>query len=81
MDRALQLRDAIVFRAVNFRSDLRLAHHLKPRWGTSIAALQFRAHELKVGSDAQYRRNMMEMGKRGYKKGSQPLYPWKFPGI
>jgi Zn-dependent peptidase ImmA (M78 family) len=39
----------------------------KARWGTSLAALVYRVHELRIISDWQYRTLFVELSKRGYR--------------
>jgi Zn-dependent peptidase ImmA (M78 family)/DNA-binding XRE family transcriptional regulator len=49
------------------RLNWRRYFELKARWGTSIASLVRRAHDLEVISEASYRRAMIEMGRKGWR--------------
>lgn len=50
------------------RVDWRALLELKLRWRVAISMLLFRARELSVISDAAYRRAMMEMSRRGWRR-------------
>jgi Zn-dependent peptidase ImmA (M78 family) len=49
------------------RLNWRRYFELKARWGTSIASLVRRAHDLEVISEASYRRAMIELGRKGWR--------------
>jgi Zn-dependent peptidase ImmA (M78 family)/transcriptional regulator with XRE-family HTH domain len=65
---AFLMPESAIVRELPARLDWRSFAELKLRWRVSIAALLMRSRDLGVMSDEAYRRGMMEMSRRGWRR-------------